>query len=115
IRWRRDGEVFARLHDVGDGRVLFRFVEPEFVTEPLTPGDLEYFLWGDDFQYREPSSWSFGVQTPEGDAERVLGFFVDWTRDGHDWEYVPAAEVEHLKANVDRNVKRGLSDFFSTQ
>src|SRR5690606_13481664 len=64
-----------------------RFVEPDQVTTPAA-------LAGD-------ASASFGIQTEPDDVESVLGYYVDG-------ELVDASDVEHRRANVDFNVKRGL-------
>ena len=42
----------------------------------------------------------FGIQTDPDDVETVLGYYVDG-------RLVDAAEIQHRKANVDANVKRG--------
>jgi hypothetical protein len=52
----------------------------------------------------DPSA-SFGVQTDPNDVETVLGYWIDG-------RLVDAAEIQHRKANVDANVKRGLPLFF---
>ena len=48
----------------------------------------------------DPSA-SFGIQTDADDVETVLGYYVDG-------EFVDARDVQHRRANVDFNVKRGL-------
>ena len=64
-----------------------RFIEPDQV---LTPAEFA----GD------PSA-SFGIRTEPEDVETVLGYYVDG-------EFVDAGQVQHRRANVDFNVKRGL-------
>lgn len=83
----RDGEVFLRYFDGDDGVLRLRFVEPEQVAAPreATP---------------EQRS-NQGVLTDAHDVESVLGYYVDE-------RFVEAGEIQHRKANVDRNVKRGL-------
>jgi hypothetical protein len=41
-----------------------------------------------------------------------LGYHVVYDTTGDDWEYVPASRMLHVKANVPRNVKRGVSDLY---
>ncbi len=83
----RDGEVFLRFFPGRDGLTRVRFIEPDQV---VTPSELA----GDH-------SASFGIQTDGDDVETVLGYYVDG-------EFVNAADVQHRRANVDFNVKRGL-------
>ena len=64
-----------------------RFIEPDQVVTP--PG-----LAGD------PSA-SFGIQTDRDDVESILGYYVDG-------ELIEEHDVQHRRANVDFNVKRGL-------
>ena len=87
----RDGECFLRLFLAADGTTRVRFVEPDQVA---TPSD----------RLSDPSA-RFGIQTDPEDVETVLGYWVDGRR-------VDAAEIQHRKANVDANVKRGLPLFF---
>jgi hypothetical protein len=87
----RDGEVFLRLFASPQGRVRVRFVEPGQVsTPPAESGN--------------PSA-SFGILTDPHDVEEALAYFVDG-------QMVDASEMQHRKANVDSNVKRGLPLFF---
>jgi capsid protein len=86
-RMDRDGEVFLRFFPDREGTTRVRFVEPEQVAAPSALAtDL---------------SASFGVQTDADDVETVLGYWVDG-------EFVNAGEIQHRRANVDFNVKRGL-------
>jgi capsid protein len=87
----RDGEVFLRLFGAADGVARVRFVEPSQVsTPPDRAGD--------------PAA-GFGIQTDPADVETVLGYYVDG-------RLVDAAEIQHRKAHVDANVKRGLPLFY---
>jgi capsid protein len=87
----RDGEAFLRFFTTADGRTRVRFVEPSQVA---TPPD----------RVSDPAA-GFGIQTDADDVETVLGYYVD----GH---WVAAGEIQHRKANVDANVKRGLPLFY---
>jgi hypothetical protein len=98
LRSRRDGEVFCRFFDQGDGTTLFRFVLPEQVRQPLG----------------SPPEWSYGIETEPQDVETPVSYAVHYHPDPDEWEQVPAAEVAHLKLNVDEEIKRGLSDFYCT-
>jgi capsid protein len=87
----RDGEVFLRFFADSDGRTRVRFVEPAQVATPMD-------------RAADPSA-SFGIQTDPQDVETVLGYYVD-----NGW--VEASSIQHRKANVDANVKRGLPLFY---
>lgn len=83
----RDGEVFLRYFPANDGVTRVRFVEPELVAPPReATGDL---------------AATQGVVTDKRDVESVLGYYIDG-------RLIDSADVQHRKANVDRNVKRGL-------
>ncbi len=87
----RDGEVFLRYFVDRDGCTRIRFVEPDqIVTPSVRVGD--------------PAA-SFGILTDSDDVETVICYYVDGRP-------VDPAEIQHRKANVDENVKRGLPLFF---
>jgi hypothetical protein len=86
----RDGEAFLRFFAAADGLTRVRFIEPDQITTPTG-------LAGD------PSA-SFGIQTEPDDVEDVVGYYVEG-------ELVDAGDVQHRRANVDFNVKRGLPLF----
>ena len=87
----RDGEVFLRFFVAPDGTTRVRFVEPAQIGTPT-----EHAL--------DPSA-AFGIRTDPDDVETVLGYYLDGT-------LVEAAEIQHRKANVDANVRRGLPLFY---
>lgn len=87
----RDGEAFLRFFAAADGTLRLRFVEPGQVSTPST-------------QANQPAA-SFGIQTDPEDVETVLGYWID----GH---WVEGSEIQHRKANVDANVKRGIPLFY---
>ena len=91
LRKDRDGECFLRFFADADGGVRVRFVEPKQVCCPST-------------QAGSPEN-SFGIQSDPADVETVLGFWIDG-------QLVDAAEIQHRKANVDCNVKRGMPMFW---
>jgi capsid protein len=90
-RYDRDGEVFLRQFTGADGITRIRFIEPAQVAAPATRS-------GDP-------AVTFGILTDPDDVETVQGYFVDG-------QFVGAAEIQHRKANVDCNVKRGVPLFF---
>jgi capsid protein len=87
----RDGECFLRFFTASDGILRVRFVEPEQVRTPPEEAS-------------NPAA-TLGIVTEPNDVETVLAYYVDgrWT---------PADEIQHRKANVDANVKRGLPLFY---
>lgn len=86
----RDGEVFLHFFFLPDGTTQVRFVEPEQVA---TPPDRRHDL-----------AAAFGILTTADDVETVRGYFIDG-------RLVPADEIQHRKANVDANARRGLPLF----
>ncbi len=91
LRRDRDGEAFLRLFLAPDGTTRARFIEPgQLVTPPEQAAD--------------PAA-ALGILTDRDDVESVLGYFVDG-------QLVDAGEIQHRKANVDCNVRRGLPLFF---
>jgi hypothetical protein len=100
LRKDRDGECFLRFfatqvdpeaEDASRGTILVRFIEPEQVKTPAN-------------QQQNPAA-SLGILTEAKDVETVLAYFVDG-------ETVDAKEIQHRKANVDFNVKRGMPLFY---
>ena len=98
---RRDGESFWRFFpDEDEGVLRVRSILPEQVMEPAA--NIPY------------DRGSFGVLTEPEDLERPTGYWVCYDGDSgrpDDPDGVPADEISHIKVNVDRGVKRGLSDF----
>jgi len=90
-RMDRDGEVFLRLFVDAQGITRVRFVEPDQIQTPQKLAN-------------DPTA-SFGIQTEPNDVESVLGYFVDG-------QFVDASTIQHRKANVDANVKRGLPLYY---
>lgn len=107
IRSRRDGEAFPVLYPRPDGGTWLRIIEPEQVVEPAQTRDLD-----DRFGDGNATSWTWGIHTAADDVQRVLGYYVQWSDSAADYDYLPASMVEHVKLNVDRTIKRGLSDFY---
>jgi capsid protein len=87
----RDGECFLRLFAAADGSTRVRFVEPgQVAVPPQAAGD--------------PAA-AMGIQTDPRDVETVLGYWIDG-------QWVDARDIQHRKANVDANVRRGLPLFY---
>jgi len=106
-RDRRDGEHFLRKFVI-DKRPVLRTVEPEQCTENGMPGT---------------KGWSMGIRhkvwldpetgEPHEDVQSEEEYWLKY--DAQDkGERVGKAEVEHVKVNVDRSVKRGMPDFYPT-
>lgn len=94
----RDGEWFPTLF-ASDGYVDLRTTEPEQCREPA--GLPHYGRCA-----------TFGVETDADDLERVFGYWLQVDPFGGQLEFFDATEVLHVKRNVDRKVKRGVSDFW---
>jgi hypothetical protein len=88
-RSKRDGEALLWFQEGG-----YRAIEPEFIKPP--DGSIEWFE---------------GIRCAEGDIETPVEYGYD---DGEHREIIDAEEVFHLKVNVDRCIKRGVSDFAAT-
>jgi capsid protein len=91
LRKDRDGECFLRFFPAADGILRVRFVEPDQIAPPSD-------------RTNDPAV-SFGIETDPADVETVHGYWIDG-------RFVEAAEIQHRKANVDANVKRGLPLFY---
>jgi capsid protein len=87
----RDGECFLRLFADADGTTRVRFVEPGQVRTPV--------------EHAGDPTMLMGIQTEPGDVETVLAYWIDGQR-------VDPREIQHRKANVDANVRRGLPLFY---
>src|SRR5262245_51622478 len=103
--WSRERELYVRCHRDGEGilryfaarkSIRLRFVEPECVVAPDASPE-----------------WSEGVRTDPDDAETPESIWVQTGQTPADGEEVEASEVYFIKSNVDRCVKRGVSDFAS--
>jgi hypothetical protein len=127
IRHSRDGELFIGLWHRGEGRVEARMVEPDQVSEPTNPGGLEDWLHSQDDEsgLGFVSNWSYGIHTTAGDVGSKHGYYVQWDGSLENWDYMPGGNQPCyppadggnkwmclLKANTDRNIKRGVSDFW---
>jgi capsid protein len=107
-RMDRDGEAFLRFFVDAEGMTRMRFIEPDQVAEPRsgergTSGEIRApgLTRSSSLAPRSYGDSSFGIETDPHDVETVLGYWVDG-------QFVDAADVQHRRANVDINVKRGL-------
>lgn len=116
-RQRAEGERFLGLWHEPGGITHARVIEPDCVRQPARPHVVEDWTGTEN-----GGDWSFGVHTKRGDTAAVMGYYVQWSPDGQDWDYLPGGNfafqsservwVDHVKINVPRTAKRGISDFF---
>lgn len=109
---RIEGEAFPTLYEE-DGGVRLELTDPDAILEPLDKRPLEQMCrTGHKLNY-----WWHGVHTlynksmRRDDIARPLGYHAVYDRVGDQWDYLPAARVEHIKRNVGRMSRRGWSDF----
>lgn len=102
-RSREDGEFFLRLFPQENGKMMVRVIEPEQVFMP--PG-------------QQLADFSYGIKTGLDDVCNIMAYSVSYIAPMGEkgdnpmaTEEVPADEIVHVKVNVKRNIKRGLSDF----
>jgi hypothetical protein len=102
-RSREDGEAFIRLFPQPDGSLTIRTIEPEQIYQP----------GGSDIQ-----EWSYGIKTDKDDVCTIKAYNVDYRASGGQEEATPtmgeevsAENICHIKVNVKRSIKRGLTDF----
>lgn len=106
-RTHRDGELMIALQHRGGPDVEARFACPSFLTQPDDPRKLEDYLG-------LPSlDWKYGIATDWGNTQRRHGYFLQWFGDDNDWDFVPPTHMVYEKINTDREVKRGMSDYYA--
>lgn len=105
-----DGELLIAL-EAAAGGVRARHVEPAWLTQPLDPRPLEESL-RQRLRLRHELDWRYGIATRPGDATEIYGYYVRWNGDAEQWSFYPPSRFLHLKRNVPRHVKRGLTDFY---
>ncbi len=106
-RCRRAGERFVRIHKADGWLSYLEVYEPGWITEPRNPREIEA-------HYGLPVGldWKYGIATLFGRPDIVVGYWAFRFGDPDQGEFIPVEEMSHAKVNVDRNVKRGLSDFY---
>jgi hypothetical protein len=106
----RDGERFLRLFaDESRGELNVRFVEPLEVQNPPDRSTADGVYFGIEFQKGDRG---FDIETP------VNYFLVHIGAQGESIgarEVVPAAQMQHLKANVDMTWPRGLPTWYALE
>jgi len=99
VRGEVEGEAFIRLFFLNDGTVELRFIEPELVRSPT----------GDTFSPER----SFGIETDPEDVQTIIGYWVvECPLISMVPIFVPADEIIHIRMNVHRTSKRGLSSLY---
>lgn len=97
VRWHRDGEAFLRLFPQVDEPTLLRAIEPDMVRPPV----------GESLE----GPWAFGIRTALDDWDVPEKYNIIYTKERH--EQVDAEFVHHIKNNVVRNVRRGISTYWA--
>ncbi len=114
-RSREDGEAIIAFDEgeIRQGRLLLEFLEPDQLCEPDDKTQMEEWIESEfpDCVPNGPSCWKFGVHTPHNKTWKPLGYHIVRDGRGADWDYIPAERLEHVKRNVTRNAKRGVTDF----
>ncbi len=111
-RSREDGEAFIHIQNDGP-QITVDMIEPDNVTEPANKREIEDWLTDTnriDMMAFEPS-WKFGILTPKRHTHKALGYHVVFDQSGNDWEFIPEKRMVHIKRNVPRKAKRGVSDY----
>lgn len=91
-----DGEFFLWVR-VNGGRYSIRRIEPEHIQNPMGK------------TYKD--GWYLGVKYDLKDAETPLAY--GYKSDYMPFQEIPAEQIIHVKANVTKNVSRGISDFYA--
>ena len=110
-RYLRDGDAFMRWFKpaetggikTGDTKFLLtRFLSPTEVVDPGGRGG-----WGHH---------TFGIETDPEDVETIINYYRQYNHIAASslsptikWEQIPATDVDHFKAMVDTDIKRGRS------
>lgn len=94
-RFMVDGEFLMYGFPASEGYTDCRVFEPMQLTKPPGGHDIE---------------WSFGVKTKKDDWQTPLAYHIQW-EPGQKGDEYPADDFVHLKNNVWRTSKRGLTDF----
>jgi hypothetical protein len=95
-RFLRDGEVFLRLFPQTDITQI-RLIEPDHIIAPI----------GENGN----GEWSYGIKTLLYDLNTILAYNYQPAPTYN--EIVPAQFIHHLKNNVTRACKRGVSSFYA--
>lgn len=115
-RSREDGEAILPIEREGN-RIICDPVETVQLTEPRVPLDLCDWIeqnHGIDLNSFVPS-WRFGVLTSRRRTSRPLGYHIIYDGGGSDWDFFPSEQCVHIKRNVPRSAKRGVSDWLAVR
>jgi len=104
----RDGDFYAWIKPIGNGRSSIRIVEPDEITEPADAYRLE-----EHYNIPPGVSWKYGIATDPDDTSIIYGYYVNWNGQPGNEDFVPVEQMVHVKRNVDRRVKVGVSDFYA--
>jgi hypothetical protein len=91
-----DGEWILAHFPQSDGFCEMRVIEPEALTQP--PGT-------------DVREWGFGWKTPINDPQKHLACYIQYGDSPTEGEEHDVADVTHMRCNVRRGMKRGLTDF----
>lgn len=118
-RSRDDGECQISLQkdEMRPRQIIADFLEADNLCQPLAVNNNDFVDWlvekhGIDCDSFVPS-WSFGVLTSARRTSRPLAYHVRYDSGGTDWDVFSADEFVHIKRNVTRAMKRGISDWFA--
>lgn len=113
-----DREDFLRLHRDGENGIALiqsqgvipsiATIDPSFIAEPDRPRHLEGYVG-----QSEPLTWKYGFASTFRDTSKFRWVFAEYNGDSTEWEVFPESRFVWTKINVDREVKRGLSDLFA--
>jgi len=111
-RSREDGEFLAALCWRGRD-IALEILEPDQLREPADTATLrEWVQHVSDIDCDSfPTSWTFGVLTDRRLSSIPLGYHVVRDGGGADWDFFPANQFLHIRRNVYRVAKRGVSDY----
>lgn len=109
LRNRRDGEWFLRVaYDDKRECIDAEVIEPAHVVTPENDEPLNEVI-------SEKLDWTFGIGTRPNRHDIPVAYYVQ--REAADqtteWFVYEAEEITHRKSNTDRNVKRGVTDFYA--
>lgn len=113
---RIDGDVYPTLY-VEDNHVRAELTDPGCVLEPANKQPLQRMIGTDHLL----NGWWHGVHTvfnrrlKRDDVARPLGFHAVFDNTGDQWDYLPSSRVEHIKRNVGRLARVGVSDFLTVR
>lgn len=113
---RIDGDAFATLY-VENDQVRIELTDPGCILEPADKTPLERMLR----THGRMNGWWHGVHTlynpqlKRDDVARPLGYHAVYDRIGEAWDYLPAYRVQHIKRNVGRHARVGVTDFLTVQ